>query len=335
VSQRGVGVVEGGDVGGDLDHEAVGGGRRCGGFGDERLGAAALRGGAVEVVGERLGGGIDDDGARGAVDDEDRPVGDGQHILAGRHDRGDAERSGEDGGVRDGAPEGGDDALHVGGVETRRLDRGEVGGHHDALGGSDAGFDAQDVGQHLVADAADVGSSGLLVGVGKGPEAVGQVVDGVAPCAICGGTVVGDELPCDPDEVVVVEEQQVGIEDGGIVLADGSGHLVASIDEILARAGDGGGQPVSLEVGVAGRAVVQAEGGRCERELRADTDAGGCRHGTGKRRSGHSGGGRRRRPDLFVEVATDDGGDRGEHLARLATGGGHLDVMASQRAEGG
>jgi hypothetical protein len=75
VAHGGEGVVDRGEVGGHPHHEPVGGGGRLARRGDQRVGLAPLGGGAVEVVGKRLGGRIDDDGSRGAVDDEHRSVG--------------------------------------------------------------------------------------------------------------------------------------------------------------------------------------------------------------------------------------------------------------------
>ena len=185
----------------------------------------------VALDGARVG--VDDDDARGSVDEDGRAVRDGEHVRTGTDDGRYAERAGEDRAVGDRAPGRHHDAEDGAGVETRRLGRREVGCHDDARDrGSFAGRMSDEVAEDLVTDGADVRRPGPEVGVGELIEARRERVHGEAPGVLGRDGVAGDDLESGTDELVVIEEEQVGVEDLGLVGSGGASHVVSGRAEL-------------------------------------------------------------------------------------------------------
>ena len=151
----------------------------------------------------------------------------------------------------------GDDAEHRAGVESGGLGRCQVGGHEDAgerVGG--CGGVAAQVGEDLVADRANVVGPGLEVGVGELGEAGGERVDGDPPGVLGRDGLAGDQLERGADELVVVEEEHVGVEDLGLALSGGASDVISGRAELGPGGFEGGVEPLGLDGRCAGSRVV-------------------------------------------------------------------------------
>ena len=239
------------------------------------VGVLALPVGLVAVVLVDGGVRVDHDDTFGSVDEDRGAVGDGEHVMTGADDGRYPEGAGEDGAVGERAAGCGDDAEHRAGVESGGLGRCQVGGHEDAserVGGS--GGVAEQVGEDLVADGADVVGPGPEVGVGELGEAGGERVDGDPPGVLGRDGVSGDQLERGADELVVVEEEHVGVEDLGLVLSGGAGDVVSGRAELGPGRFEGGVEPLGLGRRCAGSRVEWFGVGVRERGLGSDADAG-------------------------------------------------------------
>ena len=213
----------------------------------------ALPVGLGPVALDGAGVGVDHDDALGSVDEDGRAVRNGEHVRTGADDGWYPERAGEDRAVGDRAAGRGDDAEDRAGVESRRLGRCQVGCHDDAReGGSRPGGGADEVAQDLVADGADVRRPGPEVGVGELVEALGERVHGDAPGVLRHNGIAGDDLERGTDELIVVEEEQVGVEDLGLVGSGGASHVVSGRAELGTGRFEGDVQPFGLHRGRAG-----------------------------------------------------------------------------------
>jgi hypothetical protein len=100
---------------------------------------------------------------------------------------------------------------------------------------------------NLLADRAHVGGSGAEVGVRKPREARRERVHRALPRLLGGDRLLVDQCVCRPDEVVVLEQEQVCVEDLGLVLARRACNVVAGRAELLTNGVERGTQAVALE----------------------------------------------------------------------------------------
>ena len=146
----------------------------------------------------------------------------------------------------DRAAGGHDDAEHRAGVESGGLGRCQVGGHDDAterLGGPGV---AEQVGDDLIADCAYVGGPGPEVGVGELGEAGGERLHGDPPGVLGCDGFSRDHLERCADELVVVEEEHVGVEDLGLVLSGGASDVISGRAELGPGRFEGGVEPLGF-----------------------------------------------------------------------------------------
>ena len=280
VLQDGVDIARRLDVGGEQHAVAVGGFGRLEAEGGEA--GADVPPGLLDlpVALEGEGRGMQDEDALVAVD-EDGVAGlhPGAHVVQAHHG-GDLQRAGHDGGVRGGAAEVGREAEDAVLAERGGLGGGEVvGDQHARLAQllQVHGGVADQVAQDAAGDVLHVGCAlaqvvvlhphqGLGIAVGHeaqhGLDVLAQVVK-----------LAHDLL----DEGAVVHHQQVGVEDAGILLADGRADLALDLvdlapggDERILEAGDLAGNVRLGEVALH-RAVVLG----LEHEDPSDGDAGG------------------------------------------------------------
>ena len=219
--------------------------------------------------------------------------------------------------------------CHPGGIEPGRSRRSEILGNENAAGLAGVGL-ADERAQHLVTDRAHIDGPGLEVRVGKGHQPGNHVIDGFGPRRCCAGVAL-DGGTHRAEQVRVVEQQQVGVEDGGVGLADLSCdfgavalHVSTDLRDRLAQAPplDGG-----ISVRCVGRGRIDRYRGRKPR--RRDTDAGGCGdrsatrgRATGSRARGH-----------LVEVAGRECEHAVERFASLTSAGPHVDAVILQGTE--
>ena len=130
--------------------------------------------------------------------------------------------------------------------------------------------------------------------------------------------------------VGVVEQEEVGVEDGGLVIGGGEGDSLPRGVQLVAGSLHGGDEAGPLVVGPPGDAIGRHDrSGGSEGALGSDTDSRCRRHRPRRRRLVRRLGRRR----VVVEVAAHQRDDRGQRLACLAAGGLDLDVMPGHRPD--
>ena len=151
-----------GDVGGDFDGVAVGGGRRQmagraqtlagGGLAGDHFGDAALVGFAHVQI----------QNASPAIHDRNAAFRDRQQSRTRRHDGGQPEGAGQNRGMRSGAAGAGRQAHHMAGIEMQGVGRGEIVRRQDRGFGQREllPFDAEQLSQHPLADIAQIDRAG-------------------------------------------------------------------------------------------------------------------------------------------------------------------------------
>ena len=144
------------------------------------------------------------------------------------------------------------DAAHERAVQGGGLRRGEIGRDHDAFAAQERlGGTAEQVPQDLVTDAAHVGGPGTLVGVVEPFPGRGRVRNGVCPGARRVDAVSQHAVTRRLLKGLVLEKQDVGVEDTGLVVAGAAGHPGLCATDLGCRGGQG-----SLQRGPVGVAIV-------------------------------------------------------------------------------
>jgi len=158
-------------------------------------------------------------------------------------------------------------------VELGGFGGGQVLGHQHAARRGAAVRDAQQLAQHGVAHGGDVRGSRPQVGVGHVGEIARDRVDGRGPGGGGGLTAVHPGVDV-AEEVGVVEQQEVGVEDGRLGLADVAGGTGAHLRHAAPDGRDRLGEPAPLDGRVT--RLDPGEVDRCEprRPRRADAHAG-------------------------------------------------------------
>jgi hypothetical protein len=223
VRERDGHVARRADVRDDLDGMPVARQGRLGGAGASLAGRLLSHAASPLVVGHELVGRLDEDDTHVPVEKQRGVLGNLQQRLA-QPDRGrDPERARENRAVRGRAAGGGGDPVRELPVESGRVRGSQVCGDHDP--GTGQGGSARIAGQ---------GSDNLVCHARQVLGASRQIV--VVKAAVVGGDGLGRRMPGlgrvpplledrasgRPQQRIVVEEEQMGVEDGRAVLA-GSG----------------------------------------------------------------------------------------------------------------
>jgi len=196
--------------------------------GERKQGGRLPLGAPLFVVAHELFRGIDEHRAGVAVEDEGGALGNVQDPLADPDRSRNAERAGEDRAVRSRPAEGGRNAAH-----ELAIKRSRVGGREITCD-DDAGLDdgggrrfAQELAHHLARHAGQVlcpRAEILVIEVAVlGRNSLGRRVPGLRGVL----ALLEDRAPGGLEQCVVVEEEQVGVEDGGAVLARPGGDGLA------------------------------------------------------------------------------------------------------------
>ena len=239
VSDCGGGVVGRGDVGGDLDVTAVGGDRGprrrlLQRFVATARGARRVRGSAATVCGTGSNSTTPAVPSTttvvpSATASTSAPAATTIGIPSERARIAPWETGAAGGGDDGGHPEGSSAAASIGlrsGATTT-----------PSTSSNDSGAVPLNCASNLAAHGVDVGGAGSLIRVGEGGEPVGDASTRLPPRILGGhGALVDEPGEAVLDELVgVVEQEEVGVEDGGLVLAWWRGRLVARGLQLVAR----------------------------------------------------------------------------------------------------
>ncbi len=333
-------VVQGAEVGPDMDRDAVPGDRRSRGGGQGGLAPspraappAARRRHGSAATGRRP--------PRLGCRRRRRPApGPRPARRTCGDDRGDAERPQEDHAVGGRAPpasttattRSGSSAAASAGVRSSATSTAPAGG--SAL---DCAPPGSQVRGHLVPHGADVGSAGPLVGVGQRGEGTGDRVDGAPP----GRQRTESRVDAEPgavEQVRILQEQQVRVEDGGFLLPHGGRRPLPGAPHILFGVPQRRPQPSQLLLGVADRCalvdpLIPGRGpGRPHGRTRGRRQGArryGYRHLL-RRRAG-----RRTRSVEIPETLQREREQAFDRTLGVRPGGGHLHHVPLRRAERG
>ena len=232
--------------------------------------------------------GVEPEAGAAAVENGGGALGDVERRVAGRDQGRQAERAGEDGGVRGRAAARGDEADDAGGVEADGVGRREVVGDQDhvAIGeGRVGGREVRhEVGEHPAADVAQVGGAGGEQRIAHGGEAARGAAHRLLPRP--GRAVAVDhELAGEGDEVGVGQELGLGLEDAGLRGAQPAGGVVGQHGELLPGGDD---RLVELAAGFdeRERQVRDRHLGRAQHVDAADGETGRGGHAGDRRHEG-------------------------------------------------
>ena len=225
------------------------------------------------------------------------------------------------------------DCLHRCGIEPRRLGRREVGGHDDA-GRASVGFAARPRRWPSTCSPTARTSSARACRYGslRAPKRSASASTAVVHAERGRHAVAGSPGEGRADEILIFQQEQMGVEDLRLVLACRTGDVV--IGWHGARPGlprlRRGGARRRLRAGRLG--LVDMETGAASEVLGPMPMPGDA--AMGPRPAVPAGRGGTPATGL-VEVAPDEGGDGRECLARLPPGGGHFDLVSGRHAERG
>ena len=174
---------------------------------------------------------------------------------------------------------GGRDPAHELGVQARRVGRRELAREHDAgLGGAGALL-AGDRGDDAAPDVEDVGRALAQQRLVERAVEPGDLLGGVVPRAAPRVAPAGDRGVRGVEQRLVVEQGQMGVEDGRLGVAGARGDRRRGRVAIASRAAAiASSQALALALGRVGRALGRRAGGPAEVARGPDGDPGRGRH---------------------------------------------------------
>ena len=197
----------------------------------------------LAVFEEGLVGGIDGEGTAVAIDEGVFATADAGGDVAEAEHGGDTEFAGEDGGMAGGAAAVGDESEDAFAVEDGGGGGGQVRGDNDGRFGEmeevTFGGAPEEMVEDPPADIAEIGGAFAEVIVFERADGRGEFLGDLLVGGFAVEMLIPDEAMDFAEEAFVLEDEEVGIEDRSLVLAEDHDDLALDFEEVAPGGGDG------------------------------------------------------------------------------------------------